>query len=414
MANRRNPGVSVSLKQYLERIAQSGLMSEAELETFTSEQSDVADTAESLAKELVRAGKLTKFQAQAVYGGKGKGLVLGNYVILDKIGAGGMGQVYKAEHRRMKRVVALKVLPSEMVKDEMAVKRFHREVQAAARLSHTNIVAAFDADETKGVHFFVMEHVDGADFASLVRGDGLPHLETTVDYIAQAARGLQYAHEQGVIHRDIKPSNILVDRQGVVKILDMGLARLDEGGESSAQAGLTQTGAVMGTVDFMSPEQAYDTKQADARSDIYSLGCTLWYLLTARAVYSGDTVVKKLLAHRDAPIPSLLDNMQPHLNAEESPGPEWAALDAVFHRMVAKDPEDRYQSMSQLIDALRASVVSASAPTVDLATPSSTDDTALEQLFAAVEVSKSMTIGQEQIAETRSPRRCHRGSLTRP
>jgi eukaryotic-like serine/threonine-protein kinase len=300
--------------------------------------------------------KLTAFQAQQIYQGKGKHLVLGNYVALDKLGQGGMGMVLKAEHRRMKRVVALKVLSPNVTKTPEALRRFQREVEAAARLNHPNIVTAFDADEAGGTHFLVMEYVEGTDLSALVKKNGPLPIEKALPCVIQAARGLELAHGRGIVHRDIKPANLLLDHAGTIKILDMGLARIESAGAQQDQ--LTGTGQIMGTVDYMAPEQAMDTKSADARADIYSLGVTLWYLLTGRALYDGDTTVMKLMAHQNKPVPSLR-------GACPAASP---ALEAVFNRMVAKTPNARYQSMGEVIaDLERCLTGQAVAPSVSLA-----------------------------------------------
>jgi eukaryotic-like serine/threonine-protein kinase len=340
--------VAVILDQFVHSLVDSGLMSADEVAAFLDglPPENRPDSAESLAKLLFSRKKLTKFQAQAIYQGKTKGLVVGNYVVLDKIGSGGMGHVYKARHKRMERVVALKVLPSAVTKSPDAVKRFQREMVAAARLNHPNIVTAFDADEADGVHFLVMEHVKGDDLADVVRRRGTPSVGKALDYIIQAAKGLKYAHDSGIIHRDIKPSNLLLDSKGTVKILDMGLARIEQdlGSDTTEAAALTQSGQVMGTIDYMPPEQSMDTHKADHRADIYSLGCTLFYLLTGRPVYQGNTLAKKILAHREDPIPSL--------TKLRSDVPEM--LDAVFQKMVAKSVDRRHGSMSEVLTDLKA------------------------------------------------------------
>lgn len=336
--------MAVPLEKFVRSISDSGLMTAEEVEAFL--RGLPADRrpgdARALAQEMLRHKKLTRYQAQAVYEGKAQGLVLGNYVILDKIGEGGMGQVFKARHRRMERVVAVKVLPEAATSSPESVQRFQREVKAAARLSHPNIVTAYDADEAGGVHFLVMEYVEGKDLASLVAEKGTLSVDRALDYVRQAAKGLKYAHGQNIVHRDIKPANLLLDQTGTVKILDLGIARVREdpaAADATADVGLTREGAVMGTVDFMSPEQGLNTKHADARSDVYSLGCTLFWLLVGEPMYAGDTLMEKLLAHREQPVPSLRQ-----LRGDVPP-----SLDTVFRRMVAKKPGERQQSMTEVL-----------------------------------------------------------------
>jgi len=344
------------------------------LETMTP----APETAEDFVKALVKEKHLTKFQAKLIAAGKGKSLTLGTYLIKDKIGAGGMGQVYLAVHSRMKREVALKVLPPQLVKNNDAVQRFHREVQAAAQLNHKNIVTAFDANDDKGTHFLVMERVKGKDLSTTVKENGAFSVDLALNVIQQAAEGLMYAHDQGIIHRDIKPANLLLDEEGVVKILDIGLARIESPGDADDGGGLTSTGMVMGTVDFMAPEQALDTRTADARSDIYSLGCSLFYLLTKRPLFTDDTVMKKLMALQTQSAPTLSscrDDISP-------------AVEQLYQKMTAKKAEERFQSMSEVVTAIEH-CMSPAAQSGHL--PSLTQDASL-QAFLEGQSDSSVTI----------------------
>jgi serine/threonine protein kinase len=326
-------------RQFVETLSAQGILPSADawpaVQAIPSAQ---RGDAQQLARALAQQGKLTWYQAALVSQGKAADLVLGNYILLDKIGQGGFGSVFKARHRRMQRIVALKVLRPELVREPLAVQRFQREVETAAKLSHPNIVTAHDADEARGMHFLAMEFVDGPDLGRLVKKNGPLPPAQAVDYVVQAARGLAHAHAAGVVHRDVKPSNFLLDKSGVVKVSDLGLARVVQRERGSGPDPLTSTHNIMGTVDFMAPEQALNTKTADQRADIYSLGCTLYVLLTARPIFPGGTALEVVLAHRELPIPQL--------------PPSGASLQEVFERMVAKRVEDRYASMEQVIAAL--------------------------------------------------------------
>jgi serine/threonine protein kinase len=271
------------------------------------------------------------------------------YRIVRLLGRGGMGAVYQAVHTVMDRPVALKVMRPDLTENPAAVERFKREVKAAAQLHHPNIVTAFDAEQVGNTHFLVMEYVDGRTLADVVAADGPLPAEVAADFVAQAAQGLQFAFEKGMIHRDIKPHNLM--RTGVVispetaqhphgqiKILDFGLARLATEG-SGAQ---TASGMILGTVDFMAPEQADNAKKADIRSDIYSLGCTLFYLLTGRVPFPDGSVIQRVMAHVEKEPPSLSE-LRPRL-----PG----GLTAVVAKMLAKRPADRYQTPAEVAQAL--------------------------------------------------------------
>jgi len=261
----------------------------------------------------------------------------GQYRLLERIGRGGMGIVYRAVHTRLDKPVAMKVLPHKQAKSPEVAARFEREMRAIGKLDHGNLVRAYDAGESPDKRFLylVMELVEGVDVDSLVGRRGPLPIAEACDIVRQAAMGLKYVHEQGLVHRDVKPSNLMVTNNGTVKLLDLGLALLAELPKDE----LTTTGQLMGTLDYLAPEQAIDSHRVDHRADVYGLGCTLFKLLTGRPPYAGRTLAQVLVAHSQAPIPSL------RVARPEVP----EALDAVFQKMVAKQPEERQQSMDEVI-----------------------------------------------------------------
>jgi serine/threonine-protein kinase len=339
----------VSIEEFVRQIVKVGLMSATEAAdyqaTFPPEKRP-AD-AKALAVALIHDRRLTCCQAELILGGKANLIVLGDYVVQKRIGKGGMGEVFQAYHRRMARAAAIKVLNHEGHVSDASKRRFLQEARAAGRLCHPNIVTTYDAGEQHGVQYLVMEYVEGIDLATRLRKHGPMTAPQAVQCVLQAAYALEYAHHRNVLHRDVKPSNLLLDRQGTIKILDMGLARIaevqSEPGATLPER-LTRTGEMLGTVDYVSPEQAEDARQADQRSDVYSLGCTMFTLMTGCPVYEGSTSTAKLLAHRESPVPSLRVVV---------PGTS-EPLDRAFGRMIAKRQADRQQSMSDVIRELTA------------------------------------------------------------
>ncbi len=332
-----------SLDDLLAAVRQSGVLEEEQQEQLDGIAAGIGHQA-ALAHDLERRGWLTPYQAGELLAGRGGDLVLGQYVILSLLGQGGMGKVFKARHRLMKRIVALKVINPALLQDARAIQRFHREIQAVASLSHPNIVAAFDADYVGTTHFLVMEYVEGIDLNRLVKQVGPLPPGVACEFVRQAALGLQHAHTQGMVHRDIKPHNLLVTRgpapalAPVVKILDLGLARLHAGDID----GMTNTGAVMGTPDFIAPEQASDSHTVDIRADLYSLGCTLYLLLTGEPPFPGGTALDKVFKHKYV-APRPVEVRRPEVPA---------GIAAVVARLLAKRPEDRYQTPAEVADTL--------------------------------------------------------------
>ena len=269
---------------------------------------------------------LTRWQCDRLKEGRHKGFILGKYKLLGLLGTGGMSSVYLAEHMLMQRRVAIKVLPRSRVDDSSYLARFRREAQAVAALDHRNIVRAYDIDNEGNTHYLVMEHVDGRDLNTIIKNDGPLDYDVAAEYIRQAAEGLEHAHGANLIHRDVKPANLLIDPRGMVKILDMGLARFTD----EQQTSLTRLHDenVLGTADYLAPEQAKDSHSADHRADIYSLGCTLYYLLTGRPPFNEGTLAQRIAKHQTQSPPSIYEFRS------DAPQP----LVDVCVRMMAKQP----------------------------------------------------------------------------
>lgn len=333
-----------TVPELIDRVRRSGIVPCDRLEGFLVGLSTIqplpATPAEMLDR-LVEAGLITRFHADRLAAGKYKGFQLGSYLILDQLGVGGMGQVYLAEHIHMRRLAALKILPPLSFDDHVARERFFREARAAGTLDHPNIVRVFDLCQEGKILYLVMEYVDGVNLQLIVGRHGPLNVAAACHYAGQVAFGLQHAHELGFVHRDIKPANLLIDRLGVVKILDFGLVR----SESDAGAGLTRqldAKHVLGTADYVAPEQAVDSSTVDIRADIYSLGATLYFALTGRPLFPEGRVAQKLVWQQiREPVP--VDRLRPEVPAE---------LAAVVHKMLAKKPANRYQTPTEVLEAL--------------------------------------------------------------
>ncbi|MBA4062141.1 MAG: hypothetical protein C0501_00215 [Isosphaera sp.] len=295
--------------------------------------------AQKAAAVLVAQGVLTRFQAQQLLAGRHKGFRVGPYAVLDLLGRGGMGAVYLAEHLELRRKVAIKVLVAGKDDDQkLAAERFLREARSAAALDHPNIVRIFDVARHADTPYLVMEYVEGDTLQAVLDRDGPVPYPEAAEYVAQAAAGLQHAHERGFVHRDVKPANLIRDGSGTVKILDMGLARSSAAGDKLTE--MLDRGAVVGTADFIAPEQGLNLP-VDGRADIYALGATFFALVIGKPPFDGNTT-QKLLQHqlKNAPTLSSLDATLP------------TALSTVVAKMLAKKPADRHQTPAEVIAAL--------------------------------------------------------------
>ena len=331
-----------TVNEFVDALREGHLLSETQWQQLAPKIQDGATDVRALARELITLGWLTPFQVNRLVQKRGHEIIMDEYLLLEQLGEGGMGTVYKARHRLMNRLVALKVIRKTMVANQDSIKRFRREIEAVAKLAHPNVVMAYDAKEGAGNQFFVMEYVEGTNLTNLVKRQGPVSVALACEIIRQAALGLQHAHEHGLVHRDIKPSNLLLSaRDNTVKVLDLGLARLQaEDGQANSE--LTQTGMVMGTPDFMAPEQATNPHDVDIRADIYSLGATLFFLLTGKPLFPGGNLDQKLSWHMKAQPPAL-DKACP-----EAP----PALAEVLGRMLAKRPAERFATPAEVAAAL--------------------------------------------------------------
>jgi eukaryotic-like serine/threonine-protein kinase len=324
-------------------VEHSGLLSAAQLDPYYADPADP----DAAADRLVEDRLLTAFQARQLRKGRADGFFLTDkYKILDLIGSGGMGKVYLCEHLILHRLVAVKLLqpPSDQGSDSArSFERFYREARAVAALNDPNIIRVFDVDRVGPNPFMVMEHADGTNLHDMVREHGPLDPVRAAEYVRQAALGLQHAHEVGLVHRDVKPGNLLLTRDGTVKLLDLGLARFT--GDPVKNQGITDRydkHIVIGTVDFMAPEQAFETSAVDIRSDIYGLGCTLYFLLTGRVPFPDRSAPEKMYAHKTrAPAP--MSEIAPRVPPE---------LLAVLEKMMAKEPGERYQTPAEVVAAL--------------------------------------------------------------
>lgn len=330
----------VASDKLLELVRKSDLVKPGKLDSFLENLKERAGRMptdqEKLAELMIEEGLITKWQADKLLAGKHRGFHLGKYKLLGAIGKGGMSHVYLAEHVLMQRRVAIKVLPRQRVKDKSYLSRFQLEARAAARLDDPNIVRVYDIDNEGDTHYIVMEYVEGKDLHQLVGANGPLSFNKAVDYIAQVANGLQHAHQMGLVHRDIKPANcLLLNSQNTVKLLDMGLAKLTDDETSLT---LANDENVLGTADYLAPEQALNSHEADARADIYSLGCTLYFLIAGRPPFPEGTISERLLKHQ-VEEPESLIKLRPDIPL---------SLADICRRMMAKKPEERPQTAGEV------------------------------------------------------------------
>ncbi len=342
--------LKLTAASFLNGVRNSGLVDAEPLEAVIREMraagGDVNDS-RTIANELIQRELVTDWQADKLLQGRHKGFFLGRYRLMRLLGTGQMSAVYLGRHIYMDHLVAIKVLPADKVGDTSYLGRFYREAKAVASLSHPNIIRAFDVDKQveagTDIHFLVMEYIEGKLLTNLIneKQDHRLDLMTVADVIRQAAEGLAHAHAKCMVHRDIKPDNLLVNLDGQVKILDLGLARFFKTIDEESLT-LKHDERVIGTADYLAPEQAIDSHSVDSRADIYGLGCTFYCALTGHPPFTEGTLVQRLMAHQSQPAPPVT-NDRPDV-------PE--SLTKILDRTLAKKREDRYQTGRELADAL--------------------------------------------------------------
>ncbi|QGJ69589.1 Hypothetical protein PBC10988_12710 [Planctomycetales bacterium 10988] len=340
-----NPGHISSPKKYLQQVRRSGLVNDdalkKSLETFETEDQDSLASTAALACHLIEKGLLTPWQTRMLLQGRWRGFSLGKYKLLNQIGRGGMSRVFLAEHSLMKRQVAIKVLPRSGLEQGSRLRRFLAECRMSARLDHPNIVRAFHFDQEQDHYYLVMEFVDGPNLRQLVERDGPLPYEKAARFIAQTAGALSHAHSYHLIHRDVKPANLLLDSNHIIKLSDLGLAHCLAGSEPSLTT--SRNGKLLGTADYVAPEQVKDSHDVDPRTDVYGLGCSLYFLLTGHVPFRSGGLAEKLAMH--------LYHQPPSIKDEREDAPE--ALVRICYRMMAKDPDDRYQTAEEIQQELQ-------------------------------------------------------------
>jgi formylglycine-generating enzyme required for sulfatase activity/tRNA A-37 threonylcarbamoyl transferase component Bud32 len=333
--------------QFFANLRASGLLQQEQLQELWAWVAASRPDPQTLAKEINHRGWLTTYQIKEIFKGRGRDLTLDRYSLQDLLGEGGMGRVYKAHDNRMGRDVAIKIIRKDKLTHPAAAARFKQEIEALGQMKHPNVVQVYDADLTGNTHYYVMELIDGMDLTKIVAERGPLPIPEACEYIRQAALGLQHAFEKGLVHRDIKPSNIIVSGNGqVVKLVDLGLARLMENEfAAGAEDGhrITQEGFVIGTPDFLAPEQARNPMAVDIRADIYALGGTLYYILTGKVPYEGANPTEKLLKHCTDPPPTL------SLIRMDAP----PQVEQIIHWCMSKQMDARPQIPLQLAQALQ-------------------------------------------------------------